>query len=294
MLSQDLMQYILEYSPFLNKRENNWMKQVIEIVRNTSLFFQPQIRTKIMNEGWATYWHEKLFLMDERIKGHEVDFAKTHAAVTSIPKVGLNPYALGLRLFQYIEDFVDKGRYSMDFMRTQGMKERQEFDTKSGKGNDFIFDVRKSFNDFTFIKEFIDQDFIDQHKLFVTDKRINKERMTWEYFIKSKKAEDYQEMMYDSLYHPPHVEFRNVTDSNVLKLSHTFEGKPLITDFIANTLLGIEYLWGGPVELETREPIVNDSSYGNNNQKDDGTIKNLKWQKVLYRMENKKLTRKAH
>lgn len=291
---QDLMEYILENSPFLNKHENLWMKQVVEIIRNTSLFFQPQIRTKTMNEGWASYWHEKLFLMDERIKGHEIDFAKTHSAVTSIPKVGLNPYALGLRLFQYIEEYVDQGRYSMDFIRTLDMQKRKDYDTKSGEGNNFIFNVRQYFNDFTFIKEFINQDFVDRHKLFVTDRRLNKERMTWEYYIKSKKAEDYQQMMYDSLYHPPHIEFRNVTDTNILKLNHVFEGKPLVTDFISNTLLGIEYLWGGPVELETREPILNDNSYGNNGQQEENIMKNIKWQKVLYRMEKRKLTRKAH
>ena len=74
------------------------MKTVIEAIRSTSVFLQPQIRTKIMNEGWASYWHEKLFLQDDRIGGHEVDFARTHAGVTSLPRVGLNPYALGMRL----------------------------------------------------------------------------------------------------------------------------------------------------------------------------------------------------
>jgi stage V sporulation protein R len=60
----DLLVFILNHSSFLNKEENRWMKPILEIVRKTSLFFQPQIRTKIMNEGWASYWHEKLFLSD--------------------------------------------------------------------------------------------------------------------------------------------------------------------------------------------------------------------------------------
>ena len=58
------------------------MKSVMQVVRKTSLFFQPQIRTKIMNEGWASYWHETLFLQDDRIKGHEVEFARVNAGVT--------------------------------------------------------------------------------------------------------------------------------------------------------------------------------------------------------------------
>ena len=99
----DLMQYLMEHSPFLNKEENLWMKTILQVVRKTSLFFQPQIRTKIMNEGWASYWHETLFLQDDRINGHEVDFARVNAGVTAMPRVGLNPYALGMRMFYHIE-----------------------------------------------------------------------------------------------------------------------------------------------------------------------------------------------
>ncbi|MDJ0819855.1 MAG: SpoVR family protein, partial [Desulfobacterales bacterium] len=45
----DLIQFLLEHSEFMNKEKNAWMKPIIEVVRKTSLFFQPQIRTKIMN-----------------------------------------------------------------------------------------------------------------------------------------------------------------------------------------------------------------------------------------------------
>jgi stage V sporulation protein R len=66
-IKMDLIQHLMEYSDFLNREENNWMKAVMEVVRKTSVFFQPQIRTKIMSEGWASYWHEKIFLQDDRI-----------------------------------------------------------------------------------------------------------------------------------------------------------------------------------------------------------------------------------
>ena len=108
------------------------MRSILEIVRKTSLFFQPQIRTKIMNEGWASYWHESLFLQDDRIKGHEVDFARVHAGVTSMPRVGMNPYALGMRLFSHIEEQADKGRLSYSFERVLDRKARDEY---SGVGS---------------------------------------------------------------------------------------------------------------------------------------------------------------
>ncbi|MFW2366587.1 MAG: SpoVR family protein, partial [Desulforhopalus sp.] len=65
----DLLQFLMENSEFLAREENRWMLTVMEVVRTTSLYFQPQIRTKILNEGWASYWHETLFLQDDRIGG---------------------------------------------------------------------------------------------------------------------------------------------------------------------------------------------------------------------------------
>jgi stage V sporulation protein R len=189
----DLLQYILENSAFLSKEKNSWMKPIIETVRNTSLFFQPQIRTKIMNEGWASHWHETLFLQDDRIKGHEVDFARTHAGVTSMPRVGLNPYALGMRLFHYIEDFADKGKYSIKFRKLLDARQREAYDVKTGTGNDFIYKLRENIDDFTFINTFVDQDFINRYKLFVAGKRLNQSRGVIEYYVKSRKAEDYRQ-----------------------------------------------------------------------------------------------------
>ncbi len=298
--TSDIIQYILENSDFLKKDEQKWMSPIIEIVRKTSLFFQPQIRTKIMNEGWASYWHEKLFLSDDRINGHEVDFARIHSGITALPKVGLNPYALGMRLFEYIEDFVDKGKYSMEYRRLTDAYAREKFDTQQGKGLDFIFDVRENYCDFTFINTFIDQDFVNKHKLFVTEKHLNQNRMVWEYYIKSRSAQDFRQMLIENLYHPPYIVIDSAKQKgNTLYLNHQFEGKPLIKDFITNTLIGIEYLWGAPVELETSE-VKSITPPKDNKQQATGVnrFKNkgkpdIKWQRVLYTMKNRKLSRKV-
>jgi len=295
----DLMQYLLEHSEFLKKDKNSWMKPVIEVIRKTSLFFQPQIRTKIMNEGWASYWHEKLFLQDDRIEGHEVDFARTHAGVTSMPRVGLNPYALGLRLFYYIEDLADKGKYSIDFKRLLDARERDQFDTATGQGQDFLFKLRNDFNDFMFINTFVDQDFVNQYKLFVADRRLNQSRGVWEYYIKSRSAESYRKMLLDTLYHPPYLKIQpDKTNNGNLCLLHIFEGKPLVKEFIANTMLGIEFLWGAPVQLETNEVVPAEPAQARLPipgltlpLEEDPQAKEIKWQKVRYTMKERKLSK---
>jgi stage V sporulation protein R len=289
----DLLQYVMENSPFLNKETNKWMLSIMQIVRKTSIFFQPQIRTKIMNEGWASYWHETLYLNDDRINGHEVDFARVNAGVTSMPRVGLNPYALGMRLFYNIEEMVDKGQLSWEFQNLKDSYGRKHFDAKVGGGRQFIFDVRQNYCDFTFINQFVDQDFITRNNLFVAGKRLNEQRMVWQYFVKSRKARDYRDMLFASLYHPPHVtiDHEKGEQAGTLYLVHKFEGKPLVKEYIPNTLLGLEYLWGGPVELETHEVK---SIGGRPEGARTAEIKpqDVKWQRVVLTMKDRRLSRR--
>jgi stage V sporulation protein R len=282
---RDLLQHILDHSVFLHREENAWMKPLIQVVRHTSLFFQPQIRTKIMNEGWASYWHERLFLEDDRIRGHEVDFARVHAGVTSLPRVGLNPYALGMRLFQYIEQLADKGRYSLTYRSLNDVRARERYDANTGGGRDFMFHVRANFCDFTFIQSFVDQDFVTGNRLFVAGRRLNEKRQVWEIFVKSRQAEAYRQMLQESLYHPPWIEIQPRSDDGTLKLVHRFEGKPLVRDFVAGVLLGIEYLWGQAVELETSEVTEAPRT------EEETPRGEIRWQRVRYRMAGRQLTR---
>lgn len=296
---KDLIQYISEHSQFLKRDKNKWMKMIMNVVRDTSIFFQPQIRTKIINEGWASYWHEDLFLKDERMNSHEVGFSKVHARVTSLQRAGLNPYALGMRLLAYAEELAEKGKISYDFQRIKNTEQRKEYDKKTGKGKEFLFKLREEFNDFMLINSFVDQDFVDKHDLFVVGKKINFQKGVWEYYIKSRKAEDYKEMLIDSLYHPPHITVdESKSKDSMLYLYHNFEGKQLVKDYIENTMLGIEYLWGAPVKLETREIDMDELGRtidiggiiaAGFDPRDKIKKEDLKFRRVIYTMQNRTL-----
>jgi stage V sporulation protein R len=209
----------------------------------------------------------------------------------------MNPYALGMRLFQYIEEMADKGKFSYEFQRLTNAHERKNFDKKTSKGQEFIFSVRKHLSDFLFINTFLDQDFLDQHDLFVAGKRLNRNRMVWEYYVKSRKVEDYRQMVLDSLYHPPRIDVDlEKSEKGVLYLNHRFEGKPLYRDFIPNTMLGINYLWGDKVQLETTEVVEKPKARKPSlvfYQPKESEKKELQYQRVLLTVENRKLTRKV-
>lgn len=295
--ADDLMQFIMNESKFINDEKNLWMKSVIEIVRDTSLYFSPQIRTKIMNEGWASYWHEKLFLTDDRIKGHEVIFSRVNAKVTALSKIGLNPYAIGWRLFMYIEDMAEKGRYTLEYDKITNAEERKNFNKANGKGLDFIFNVRENYCDNTFINRFLDQDFVNLHKLMVVGQKIDPVKNVKTYYVKSRKIEDYKKMILNSLYHPPYIKF-SVKPDNTLLLNHVFEGKELYRDYIPATMIGIEYLWGDRVQLETTE-IDWDETKRLYDKRDSAAITtetNIEpvYQRVFYTSYDRKVTKQKY
>jgi len=198
------------------------------------------------------------------------------------------------------EELADKGKYSIEFKKLLDADKREEFDAHTKNGKEFIFKIRENLCDFLFVNTFVDQDFITGHKLFVSGRRLNQNKKAWEFYVKSRKAKDYRKMLLDTLYHPPNIEIDPGKSSNTtLYLVHHFEQKPLVKEFISNTMMGIEYLWGGPITLETSEiipaPPQPPAGFVPGYPipvKEELKKPEIKWQRVLYKMENRKLSKK--
>jgi stage V sporulation protein R len=96
-------------------------------------------------------------------------------------------------------------------------------------------------------------------------------------------------MIVNSLYHPPYITFSKGNDG-LLSLKHQFEGKELLRDYIPNTLIGLEYLWGNKVKLETMEldwdKMRMEADGGNT---DDIMRHEPIFRKVIYTAEDKKV-----
>src|SRR5262249_41785224 len=52
---RDVMQFVLEHAPL-----KSWQLDVLSMLRDEAYYFAPQGQTKIMNEGWASYWHSTI------------------------------------------------------------------------------------------------------------------------------------------------------------------------------------------------------------------------------------------
>ena len=256
---RDILQYLMERSEFINKEENKWMKDPMEVIRKTSLYFQAQIRTKNVHEGWASLCHERLFLDDPQIRGHEVDFAKVNSGIVVYPKIGFNPYITYKNLLEFIEELAEKGKLSHEYQLVKDSEARKSFikNVEPGAGKKAIFEVRKNFDDFmmaNFLSDDDFQDFVDKNNLFVAGQRFNPDKLVIEVYIKSRNGKEYRKMLNDRLYHPPYVLINEEKAENgELYLDHAFEGRTLVTKYIPAVLRGLSYLVGGTVNLETTE-----------------------------------------
>ena len=50
-----MLQFLLDHAPL-----EPWERDLLSTVREEAYYFAPQRQTKVLNEGWAAYWHSKL------------------------------------------------------------------------------------------------------------------------------------------------------------------------------------------------------------------------------------------
>jgi len=243
---RDVLQFLLEYAPL-----SRWQHDILSIVREEAYYFAPQWMTKIMNEGWATYWHSTMMTQQLCTDGEIIDFADHHSGTVAQPPGQINPYKVGVELFRDIEDRWNRGRHGPEFDRCEEYNERLNWDTKAMAGREKIFEVRKFHNDVTFIDTFLTPDFCDEHKLY--QYKYNPKSGVYE--IVSRDFALIKRQLLASLTNGGQP-FIYVTDGNhgnrgELYLKHRFEGVELKLDYARDTLKNIQRIWSRPVHLET-------------------------------------------
>ncbi len=244
---RDVLKFLMEHAPL-----NTWQRRVLEIVRDEACYFSPQGQTKIMNEGWATYWHSLMMTKLAPLNDSEIiDYCDRYAGVVASSRGQFNPYKIGVELYRHIEERWDRGQFGIEYLNCEDPKTRADWDKKTGLGKKKIFDVRSNHNDVTFIDEFLDEDFCHKHKLFIYDfdKKNNR------YVITSRSFKDIKKELLRQLtnFGQPIISVidGNFKNRSELLLKHQFEGTDLKLDYAQETLRNLFRVWQRPVHLET-------------------------------------------
>lgn len=243
---RDVMQFLLEYAPV-----TRWQRDVLDMLREEAYYFAPQGMTKIMNEGWATYWHARLMTEKAMHTSEMVEFACKHSRVVQMSRTQMNPYKLGEALYLDIEDRWNKGRFGKDWADCDDIAERRLWDKQTGLGQEKIFQVRQIHNDVTFIEDFFTLEFCEEHGFFAYeyDKKNRK------YLIDSREFKSIKKKMLQQLTNFGQPVIR-VVDGNFenrgeLLLEHDHVGVDLDMSYGKDTLKNLHHIWSRPVHIVT-------------------------------------------
>jgi len=244
---RDVMLFLVEHAPL-----ERWQRQILSMLREEAYYFAPQRMTKIMNEGWASYWHSKMLTEHGVCGDHDiVDFCSVHSGTMQMSPTNINPYKIGLELYRDIEDRWNRGRFGLEWERCDDMDQKLNWDQQLGLGRQKIFQVRKIYNDLMFIDEFLTPDFAERLKLFTYG--YNRKNERWE--IKTREFLEVKNMLLKQLtnFGQPmiYVEDANFKNRNELLLWHKHDGQDLKLDYARDTLQNVAALWSRPVHIRT-------------------------------------------
>lgn len=243
---KDVMHFLLEHAPL-----ESWEADILSIVREEAYYFAPQGQTKIMNEGWASYWHDKILTTRVLDLSEIIDFADINAGVLATAPGRLNPYKLGLELFRDVEDRWNKGKFGKDYDDCDNLEEKLSWDRELGQGKEQIFRVRKLYNDVSFIDEFLTEEFVAEHQMYSFG--YNRKSGHWE--IDSRQFQDVKDKLLDQLtnFGNPfiYVKDGNFKNRAELLLHHKHMGVDLDMQYGRGVLRALHRVWKRPVNIET-------------------------------------------
>lgn len=231
---KDILLFIEEHSRELE----DWQRDILTMMREEMLYFWPQLETKIMNEGWATYWHQRIVRELDLTSDETIEFASLNASVVQPSTTQINPYYLGVKMFEDIEE-----RYN------NPTEEMKRFGVEPGSGREKIFEVREIESDISFMRNYLTKDLVEREDLYLFQKQGP------EYKIVEKKWEDVRDQLISSRLNGgfPYLTVDNgdYLRNGELYLRHHYEGVELDVRYLEKTLPYIYQLWGRDVHLET-------------------------------------------
>ncbi len=231
---KDLLLFIESYSRELT----DWQRDILTMMREEMLYFWPQLETKIMNEGWASYWHQRILREMDLTPGEAIEFAKLNAGVVQPSRTGINPYYLGLKILEDIEERYDNPD---EEMIRRGVK--------PGSGREKLFEVREIESDISFLRNYLTKDLVMREDMYLFQKQGK------DYKIVDKQWEGVRDQLVNMRVNGG-FPYLTVNDGDYSKngelyIKHWFEGIELDVKYLEKVLPYIHQLWGRSVHMET-------------------------------------------
>jgi stage V sporulation protein R len=231
---KDLLLFIESYSRELKE----WQRDILTMMREEMLYFWPQLETKIMNEGWASYWHQRILREMDLTPSEAIEFAKLNAGVVQPSRTGINPYYLGLKILEDIEERYDNPS-----------EEMKKLGVVPGSGREKMFEVREIESDISFLRNYLTKDLVTREDMYLFQKQGK------DYKVVDKQWEHVRDQLVNMRVNGG-FPYLTVMDGDYMRngelyLKHWYEGIELDVKYLEKVLPYVHQLWGRPVHLET-------------------------------------------
>jgi stage V sporulation protein R len=250
--TKDVMRFIRDYAPL-----KPWEADIVAMLYDESMYFAPQRLTKTINEGWASFCDYNIMarqgfssLGQDQESAGIIEYSHHKMGVLG-GKYSMNPYKLGFCLFLDIEERWNKGQFGTDWEDCEDVKEKENWDNKSNLGHEKVFEVRKFYNDLTFIMEFFTAEFCEKYQFFEWKKYPNGEYKIENRDHKKIKKKLIQRYTNGGLPEIYLTDF-NHKGKGILFLEHKSDGRPLYDPYIRPVIQSLRYLWKNDVCLSTK------------------------------------------
>lgn len=242
-LEKDLLLFLMKHSSVLEE----WHQDILTILHKEMLYFWPQLETKIMNEGWASYWHIRIMRELNLTEEETIEFAKLNASVIQPSPTSINPYYLGLKIFEDLERRFDHPT----------KEEQRLLGRKPGQGRAKMFEVRELDSDVSFLRNYLTEQLVEDLDLYVYEKKGN------EWKITDKAWERVRDELVKTRINGGHpiimVKDGDYMQNGELYLLHQYEDLELDLKYLERTIPHVYVLWGKAVHLETiieKKPVL--------------------------------------
>ena len=213
---------------------------MLAIVREEMLYFLPQMQTKIINEGWASFWHYRIMEALEMPAADYAQFSRMHAGVVSPGgRMRLNPYYLGFKVLEDIERRWDNPT----------SEERERLGRVPGQGRAKLFEVREMESDQTLLRKYLTEQLVRDLDLYtykLVDDEWQVDETDW------RVVRDTLVASMDNFGLPYIVvEDGDYRHNHELYLMHRYDGTELDIRYAEKTLQHLYQIWNRAVHLET-------------------------------------------
>lgn len=261
----DVLGFIRNHAPYLEE----WQRDVVDIVRSESLYFYPQRRTKIMNEGWAAYWHKRIMreMGDRNLITDEENevWWKLHSGVVAPNPRSLNPYYLGMKMYEYLEEYRN-GTLTDDetaWLKKEGIPTypRYEGPLKDSPATEYLRDIMMHNDDQSFLRNYFNKIVSDRMDMYIYETHQPHPLYPPVTIIMQDGWRAIREKLVSSMDNSgiPYITVKDgdYNKSGELYLQHQFDGRSLDPEYIEKTLPYVFKLWQRTVHIETVEAKTN-------------------------------------